>query len=94
MATVLVLVNVDVGMVEDNMDIYEIINELKPCEFKYNWDEKKTLGFIAQDLLKVFPDSEYTLVKQDENGYYHIDQIQLISLLCLCLQKLINERKQ
>lgn len=75
------------------MDIYEIVNRLKPCEFKYKWDDKKTLGFIAQDLLEVFPDDEYTIVKKDENGYYYIDQVQLMSVMCLCLQKLINEGK-
>lgn len=68
-----------------------LLDKLKPCTFKYNGTDKISHGFIAQDLLEIFPDNIYSMVSKDNKGYYMVDYSQLIPLLCLELQKL-NKR--
>lgn len=55
-------------MSEDKtVDIIELIKKLKPVEFKYKGQDKKTFGFVAQDLLEIFPEDEYTIVGKDKD---------------------------
>ena len=65
-----------------------IIN-LEPVEFNYKDDkeEKKHLGFIAQDVEKIYPE----LVKGDQNDIKSINYVEFIPLLVLKIQ---NQQKE
>ncbi len=71
----------------------EIVKKLKPCSFKYNAiiqqinDNKTHMGFIAQDLLELFPENEYAVVFK--NGeYYNVNLLQLIAPMVKAIQEL------
>ena len=76
-----------------------IIRKLKPAKFKYNEihqkitnsddkDDKFYLGFMAQDLLKIFG-TDFAIVKKNkENNYYMVDYLQLIAPLVKSIQEL------
>ena len=66
-----------------------LLQYLKPCTFNYKNEDpnKRRFGFIAQDLLKLFPEEEFTIVQKQPNGYYAVDYIQLIPLLVNHLKK-------
>lgn len=52
--------------------------EFRTDEFpELNFQEGKTIGFIAQELKEVFPE----LVEQGANGYYHVNYIGLVPVL-------------
>lgn len=70
-----------------NIYINDIIQNLKPCSFKYNGDDKTTFGFIAQDLLNIFPTEQFTIVK-DNNGLFSVEYYQLIPFLLLKIKEL------
>lgn len=61
-----------------------IIN-LEPVEFNYKDDktQKKHLGFIAQDVEKIYPE----LVTNNQNNLKSINYIELIPLLVLHIKK-------
>ena len=47
-----------------NNEIINILKELNPCVFNYNWEkDKQTFGFLAQDIEKYFSSEKYSLVK-------------------------------
>ena len=60
-----------------------VIKELNPVSFIYNQNNTKHIGFIAQDMEKVFIDNniEVTPVKINEDGMYSINYIDLIGIL-------------
>ncbi len=71
-----------------------IIDKLKPVSYKWKSNDeteslkntnitpgKKSFGFIAQDLLEIFPKEEYDIVKEDESGNLTVQYYQLIPLL-------------
>lgn len=75
----------------ENMDISEIINQLRPCSFSYNdltgqKTGKISFGLIAQDVLQLFPNDKYTIVSNQEKGYA-INYWELIPFLILQVQK-------
>lgn len=75
-----------------------IIKELKPVSFMYNQNNSQHIGFIAQDMEKVFKENnlEALPIKVDENGMYSIDYISLIGILWKDnqeLHKMIEELK-
>lgn len=55
-------------------------------------DNRINFGFIAEDLLELFPEDKYTIVSKDDDGDYIIDSEQLIAILCLCIQKLLKNK--
>jgi hypothetical protein len=68
---------------------------LKSIEFRYRDEkygdtERKTMGFDAQEVSKVFPEDSYSIVRRDEDGYMSIDYVQLIAPMW----KVIMEQEQ
>ena len=71
--------------------ISDILNELKPCSWKWNDTGKTSFGFIAQDLLEIFPEDEYDIVEKEPDGYYAVKYHQLIPFL---VQKIKNQEER
>lgn len=70
--------------IEEIDDNYvNIIKQLNPVTFEYNQNNIKHIGFIAQDMEKIFNDNniEATPIKVDEFGYYSINYLDLIGIL-------------
>jgi len=63
--------------------------ELKPVEYHFKADMKKTLhyGFLAQDVEKLYP----TLVNDNVLGYKTVNYIEFIPLLVSKIQDMQNE---
>jgi len=72
----------------------DIVKELKPVTFKFKDSEKTSFGFIAQDLLEVFNDQEFTVVGTSEDGMYNVNYIEFIPILTRALQGLIKRVEQ
>lgn len=72
----------------------EVINGLKPAEFKYKSGygdtETYTLGVMAQDVQKFYPIGEYNVVRENE-GQLSIDYGQLIAPMIKAIQELSDE---
>ena len=78
-------------MMNDENDLgLSFITQLKPCVFKYKNcnDNRKHIGFIAQDILKLLPENEYAVIMRDENGFYMINYSELIAPLVKAVQEL------
>ena len=78
-------------MMNDENDLgLNFITQLKPCIFKYknSSDNRKHIGFIAQDILKLLPENEYAVIMRDENGFYMINYNELIAPLVKAVQEL------
>ena len=60
-----------------------IVKEAIPVEFTYKKNDTRHIGFIAQDLEKVFQNNklEEIPIQKDEIGMYSIDYISLIGIL-------------
>ena len=54
-----------------------------------NFNDKKQLGFIAQDIEKIFPE----LVLTDQNGYKSVDYVKITPILVKAVQEQQNEIK-
>lgn len=72
-----------------------IVDELKPCSFKYNYwqKDKKHFGFIAQDVIEVFKNHGYgetdVIVGQDpETEMYALAYTEFIPLLVSKIQQM------
>ncbi len=52
-----------------------------------NFNDKKQLGFIAQDIEKIFPE----LVLTDQNGYKSVDYVKITPILVKAVQEQQNE---
>ena len=68
---------------------------LKSIEFRYRDEkygdtERLTMGFDALEVSRVFPESQYSIVNRDEDGYMNIDYVQLIAPMW----KVIMEQEQ
>ena len=73
------------------------IKKLKPCVFQYKQlyenglvsdNSLKHLGFIAQDLIEIFPEDEFFIVKKNETGYYTVELNELIAPIVKSIQEL------
>lgn len=72
------------------------IKKIQPAAFKYNDEQvgdtqKITLGVMAQDIEKIFPYEQYSMLKKDENGYYMVEYTQLIAPMIKAIQELSEE---
>ena len=77
----------------------DILDKLKPASYKWKDNEmtqslkgninpgKKSFGFIAQDLAKIFPMDEYDVVVEN-NGVLEVQYYQLIPILTKEIQDL------
>ena len=72
----------------------DVLKQLKPVSFKYKDSEKTTFGFIAQDLLEVFNDQEFTVVGTSEDGMYNVNYAEFVPVLTRALQELIKRVEQ
>ena len=82
-----------------------ILDKLKPALYKWKDNEltkslgqnvnpgKKSFGFIAQDLAKIFPLDEYDIVQED-NGILKVQYYQLIPILTNEIQDLKKRVKK
>ena len=70
----------------------QTIKELRPAKFKYNNkidgldDNRFHIGFIAQDLAKIFPMDEYSVVGEKQ-GYLYVNYHELIPLLVMAVKE-------
>lgn len=70
----------------------EVIKKLKPAKFKYNKtlsgldDNRFHIGFIAQDLAKIFPMDEFSVVGERE-GYLYVNYHELIPVLVMAIKE-------
>ena len=55
-----------------------------------NFNDKKQLGFIAQDIEKIFPE----LVLTDQDGYKSVDYVKITPILVKAVQEQQNEIKE
>lgn len=73
----------------------EKIKKLKPAEFRYKEGfgntDKITLGVMAQDIEKIYPYGDYSILTKDENGLYMVEYTQLIAPLIKAIQELSDE---
>ena len=73
----------------------EKIKKLNPAEFKYKKGygetSRITLGIMAQDIDKIYPYEDYSILTLDENGYYMVEYTQLIAPLIKAIQELSEE---
>ena len=72
------------------------INQLRPAKFKYTdaqfgSTEKITLGVMAQDIDKIYPEADYSMLTRDENGLYMVEYTQLIAPMIKAIQELSDE---
>ena len=60
-----------------------VVKEAIPVEFTYKKNDTKHIGFIAQDLEKIFDNNNLAKIpiQKDEIGIYSIDYISLIGIL-------------
>ena len=72
----------------------DIIKKLKPVTFKYKESEKVSFGFIAQDLLELFPDEAYSMIGTSPDGMYNVNYTELVPILTKALQELIKRVEQ
>lgn len=78
------------------------IKNIKAAEFRYKdgkngSSERLTLGVMAQDIEKIYPYNDYSILQKDENGYYMVEYSQLIAPMIKAIQELsveIDELKE
>lgn len=72
----------------------EIINKLKPATFKYNDlipqlnDGKVHMGFMAQDLQKVFGEDHAVVIEDGKTRFLMVQHHELIAPLTKAVQEL------
>ena len=82
--------------IDYDFDALNMIGQLKPATFSMKQDTQDTLlfGFIAQDVLPIFP--QYIITGQD--GMYQMDYSHFTGLLCKAIQEqnelIVNQQKQ
>ena len=77
---------------------FEILDELNPIDFKMTDTPFRKHGFIADELIKVYPQcvaGESGKIDKDGNpGYMCVDETGLISVLTKCVQGNKEEIKE
>ena len=76
----------------------EFFCKIKPVTFKFNSDEKFSIGFIAQEIEDALADSgidpdQFNIIEKDERGYYSMCYSQ-ISVLNTHMIQLANKKIQ
>jgi len=77
----------------DNKKVLDKIESLRTIKFNYKHDpeEKKQIGFIAQDFQEYFPE---LLRKPNENGYYTLDYAKITVILLECIKELKEDMRK
>lgn len=66
---------------------------LRPVRFTYRRGNRKSSGFIAQEIMEALP--EYAdMIVEEQKGYYGISERQLIPLMILQIQQNIKRLKE
>ena len=75
----------------------ELLKKIKPCTFRYDeeklpshGDGKLHIGFIAQDIEKIFPIEEFGIVLKDQLGL-KVNYIEFVPLLVKWTQLLLEK---
>lgn len=74
----------------------KIFERLRPVVYKYidnQHYDKKYIGILAQDIIDGFNDEEldykdYSIIKNNDNGMFSVDYIQIIPLLIAKIKEL------
>lgn len=61
----------------------DLVRKLNPVSFTWKDSSKKSIGFIAQEVEKIFPELVYT----DENGYKSVEYANIIAVLVAAFQE-------
>lgn len=80
------------------LDLVEKLKQLKPCTFRYDSslvakDERIRIGFIAEDVEKLFPKDTYGVVgynKDSPSGVLGIDYTNFVPMLVKTCQVLME----
>ena len=76
----------------DNKVFVEMVKYIKPKEFNYIGNNKKQIGFIANDVLNSkMPKQWQNLVHEGSEGYLRMNYSKMVAPLWGCVQSLINE---
>lgn len=72
------------------------ISKLKPAEYSYinssSGDTKKlSMGIMAQDIEKIWPYEEYSILKKNIQGFYSVEYYQLIAPIIKSIQELSDK---
>lgn len=72
------------------------IGRLKPAEYSYTDSSKGetnrlTMGVMAQDIDKIWPYEEYSILHKDHQGYYAVEYSQLIAPMIKAIQELSDK---
>jgi hypothetical protein len=65
-----------------------IIDSIRPVEFRWKENDKKSYGLIAQEIEKVLPD---LVSKNDDTNLKSVSYVQLIPFLLEAIKELKNE---
>lgn len=68
------------------MNTKELLDKIQIVSFNYENDSRKSFGVVAQQLEKLFPKEQFSIVSSDNNGYLRVDYAQLASLLWAIVQ--------
>ncbi|GMF13927.1 unnamed protein product [Phytophthora lilii] len=82
----------DVRLKKDIIDMrygLDTVLRMKPREFKFKYDNKPYVGFIAQEMAQCVP--EVVNAPEDPEETWGIDYASLVSVLCKAIQKLMQE---
>lgn len=74
----------------------DFISKLKPCKWRYTApldDGVEHFGFIAQEVDKLAPRTNYGFVVLQDNGYYGLNMTEFIGPMVKSIQEL-NHRVQ
>ncbi|KAJ3052132.1 hypothetical protein HK097_006856 [Rhizophlyctis rosea] len=66
----------------------DAIKKTPAVTFNYIGAEKKTMGFIAQDVAKVYPELVDTFIQPDDSSMLMLNQMPLIAALFAAVQQL------
>ena len=74
----------------------ETVKNLKPVKYKYNEilkidDDKVHMGFLAQDLQKLFGKDHAVVIQNKDNGFLMVNYHELIAPLTKAIQDLSNK---
>lgn len=79
---------------KEKKKIKKILKILKPAVYQYKNTDKKSFGFIAQDVEKIFPMKKYDMVQVDGRGFLMINYYQFIPILFFLLKKIKKKLKK
>lgn len=72
------------------------ISRLKPAEYSYTdpfngETERLTMGIMAQDINKIWPYKDYSILSKDPRGYYLVNYQELIAPMIKAIQELSDK---